>query len=137
MVVLKYNPRGKGPPSCPVASQLAFTDDRTSDYVWGRSVFGRAAATHTDLPRLAAEFYDKNLVGKDVGPRVGMTVVHTLKPTYGSGKVSFISNHEKTFSVNQSGETRTRLCGNVSYRKFILDWVLTREILSQSLSNLR
>ena len=88
MVVMKYRPKGKGPPPCPTASQLAFTDDHTSEYIWGRSVFGRVAANQSTLPRLAAEFFDKNLVGKDVAPRVGMTVVHTLKPSYGAGKVS-------------------------------------------------
>ena len=87
MVVLKYRPNGKGPPPCPTSSQLAFTDDRTSEYIWGSNYFGQAASAKSVLPRLVAETYDRRLVGKDVAPRVGMTVVHTLKPSYGAGKV--------------------------------------------------
>jgi hypothetical protein len=106
MVVLRYRPKGKGPPPCPSSSQLAFTDDRTSEYVWGSSLFGQA--TQSVLPRLIAETYDRRLVGKDVAPRVGMTVVHTLKPTYGAGKVSVANNNPLfVFIMTQRKSTQT------------------------------
>mmetsp|Transcript_40874 Transcript_40874/g.109379 ORF Transcript_40874/g.109379 Transcript_40874/m.109379 type:complete len:193 (-) Transcript_40874:193-771(-) len=90
MVILKYRPKGKGPPPCPDNLNLGFTDDGVHKYVWGQNLFGRASADPNLLPRLVPGVFEGRLVGKNILPEVGMSVVHCLNASFGIGKITQI-----------------------------------------------